>query len=1021
MTRLLTLLSILLFITDRPLIAQDTSDTLASYGALKYRNVGPTRGGRVTTVAGTAGDPSTYYMGATGGGVWKTTNYGQSWSNISDGYFQTPSIGAIRVAPSDSSIIYVGTGSDGLRSNVIIGKGVYKSTDKGDSWTFSGLKNVGQIGAVEVHPENPDIVFVAAIGNPFGPGKDRGVYRSKDGGSTWENVLFISDSIGSSDLEIAPDDPNTIYAGMWLGERKPWTIISGSDTEGGVYKSVDGGDTWKKITKGLPEGLIGKIDFAVSPANPERVWALIEAPQGEGGVFKSDDRGETWSLINTKKQLLDRPFYYCNIDANPQNAETIYVNSTAFWKSSDGGKSFKKLSTPHGDNHDMWINPLDSTLFVQGNDGGANITRDGGKTWSSILNQSTAELYQVEVDDQFPYWLYAGQQDNSTISVPSNPPYSAPGGQTAYWRSVGGCETGPAVPKPGNPDIVYSNCKGRFGVYNKKTGQEMRYYVGATNMYGHNPGELKFRFQRVSPIHVSPHNPNVIYHTSQYVHKTTDEGKTWEIISPDLTAFTYETQVISGSPITRDITGEEFYSAIYSIRESAKTAGVIWAGANDGPVHLTRDGGASWQNITPEELPKGGRVNCVEPSPHDDNKGYIAVYRYLLNDFNPYIYKTSDNGQTWKLLTNGSNGIPADYPVRVIREDPEKEGILYAGTDFGMFISFNDGDTWNKFQQNLPITPITDIKIHQGDIVLSTMGRGFWIMDDVSIIRKVSSTPPSSVTFFEPSSSIRHRYKATKSTSIPTYSANGMNLDFYLTNGNTENVFINIYNESNQLIRTYTNKKGVKPGARSDMALNLEATLPDDSLKTNEGANRFVWDLKNKGPRSSKSGGRQMSGPMVSPGYYRVELSVADKSYTHTVSVQADPRIIESGVTTTDLKLQESLALSVRDLISESRFLAEKVSEERKIIKEKKDAGKSGKRLLTEDTALKTLQSKLVTADGRYMKPMLIDQLSYLYFMLLSADQMPGQDAFDRYNELSRLFEGIKVANSKLIGNISKK
>jgi len=916
----------------------------------------------------------------------------------------------------------VGTGSDGIRSNVITGKGIYKSTDAGESWTFIGLKNVGQIGAVEVHPVNPDTLFVAAIGNAFGPGKDRGVYRSYDGGATWKNVLFISDSIGTSDLEFAPDDPNIIYAGMWLGQRKPWTIISGSKNGGGIYKSTDGGTTWEKITQGLPTGLIGKIDFAVSPANPNRVWALVEAPQGEGGVFKSDDHGDSWILVNTKKELLDRPFYYCNIDANPQNAETIYVNATRFWKSKDGGKSFSQLSTPHGDNHDMWINPSDSLLFVQANDGGANVTRDGGKTWSTILNQPTAELYQVEVDDQFPYWLYAGQQDNSTISVPSTPPHSLPGGNSAYWRSVGGCETGPAVPKPGNPDIVFSNCKGRFGVYNKSTGQEMRYYVGASNMYGHNPKNLKFRFQRVSPIHVSPHNPGIIYHTSQYVHKTRDDGKTWEIISPDLTAFTEETQVISGSPISRDITGEEFYSTIYSIRESKIAEGVIWVGANDGPVHITRDNGATWQNITPHDLPSGGRVDCVEPSPHNDQKGYIAVYRYLLNDWHPYIYKTENSGSTWTLLTTGSNGIPEDYPTRVIREDPEREGLLYAGTDFGMFISFNDGISWEPFQQNLPITPTTDIKLHQGDLILSTMGRGFWIMDDISILRQMEGKPPSSIKFYKPSTTIRQRYRSTGSKSVPYYPTNGMNLDFYLTEGASEDVLISIYDENNLLVRSFKSNPGKKqPASESNMALNLEATSPETKLKTKEGANRFTWDLKNSPPRSSKSGGRSMSGPMVAPGSYRIELRVAGQNYTHSVNVLSDPRIKQAAISDNDLRIQEALALSVRDLITDTRTLASQIDEKRKVHKEKIESGKASKRVLAEDNALATMEAQLVTAEGRYMKPMLIDQLSYLYSMLVRADQLPGQDAFDRYNELSRHFEGLKIANGKLIGQISKK
>ncbi|MEE9470177.1 MAG: hypothetical protein V3W32_00550, partial [Gemmatimonadota bacterium] len=651
--------------------------------------IGPSRGGRVTAVAGHADLPGTFYMGAVGGGVWKTTDYGQKWYNVSDGFFRTGSIGAIRVAGSDPNVVWVGTGSDGLRSNVIAGRGVYRSGDAGETWDLVGLGDVGQIGAVLVHPTDPDIAYVAAIGHAFGPSPERGVFRTTDGGRTWERVLFVSDSTGAVDLEFAPDDPSVLYAATWRAERKPWTIISGA-REGGVFKSEDGGDTWKRLTQDLPHGLVGKGDLAVSAADPDRLYVLIEAEPG-GGLYRSDDRGESFELVSTQNGLLNRPFYYTNVDADPSDADVVYVNNEGFFRSTDGGRTFARRPTPHGDNHDMWINPDDSDLFIQSNDGGANVTRDGGETWSTQRNQPTAELYQVDLDDRFPYWAYAGQQDNSTIAVPSLPPFPAPGGHTAYWRAIGGCETGPAVPKPGNPDIVYANCKGRFGRYNLATGQEQQYYVGAQSMYGHNPRDLIYRFQRVSPIEVSPHDPGVVYHASQYVHRTTNEGLTWETISPDLTANEPDKQVISGGPITRDITGEEFYSTIYALEESPLEKGLIWTGANDGPVHVTRNGGVRWDEVTPSDLPPGGRVQSIEPSPHQAGKAYIAVYRYLLGDWEPYIYRTTDYGASWTRLTSGDNGIPADHPTRVVREDPDREGLLYAGTEFGMFVSFDDG------------------------------------------------------------------------------------------------------------------------------------------------------------------------------------------------------------------------------------------------------------------------------------------------------------------------------------------
>jgi photosystem II stability/assembly factor-like uncharacterized protein len=752
---------------------------------LEYRNVGPTRGGRATAVAGVRTQPNVFYMGATGGGVWKTDDYGTSWHNVSDGYFATPSIGAIRVAQNDPNIVYVGTGSDGLRSNVITGKGVYKSVDAGKSWKHIGLDKTGHIGAVEIHPENHNIAFVAAIGNAFAPNPERGVFRTKDGGKSWEKVLFISEETGAADLEFMPSNPNIIYATVWRAERKPWTIISGGE-EQGIYKSIDGGDSWEKLGGGLPEGTVGKIDLAVSPANPSLVYALVEAPGDKVGLYRSDDQGENWTHVSNDRRLGIRPFYYSNIDVDPQDTDVVYVMATPYLKSTDGGKSWGRLNPPHGDNHDMWINPDNPQLFIQANDGGANVTHNGGKTWSTQLNQPTAELYTVEVDDQYPYWLYAGQQDNyTTIAVPSEPPHGHQAGPIGLVMNTGGCETGPAVPKPGNPNIVYANCKGRFSVYNKTTGLEQRYDVGAANMYGHNPKDLKFRFQRVSPIHVSPHDPDVVYHTSQFVHKTTDEGKSWEIISPDLTAFEDDKQVISGAPITRDITGEEFYSTIYAIRESAVEQGVIWTGANDGPVHVTRDGGGKWTNVTPKDLPGGGRVDCVEPSPHAGGKAYFSVLRYQLGDWRPYIYKTTNYGKRWTLLTDGSNGIPADYPVRVVREDPDREGLLYAGTEFGMFVSFDDGKRWQSFQQNLPVTPITDIKVHRKDLVLATMGRSFWVMDNLSALHQgAEALAGDAPVLFRPRDHIRARYRGGRGGSDHVdYRLPGVDVEYYLPKG----------------------------------------------------------------------------------------------------------------------------------------------------------------------------------------------------------------------------------------------
>ena len=956
----------------------------SQFNGLKYRNIGPSRGGRVTTVAGIPSQSGTFYMGACGGGVWKTTDYGISWVNVSDGYFSTGSIGAIRVAPSHAEIVYVGTGSDGIRSNVITGRGVYKSIDSGKTWIFLGLREVGQIGAVEIHPGNPDIVYVAALGQAFGPNPERGVFRTLDGGKTWEKILFVSDKTGGIDLELAPDNPNIMYASLWRGERKPWTIISGG-YEGGVYKSSDGGTSWKQVTLGLPAGLRGKSDLAVSQADPRRVYVLMEASEGEGGLYRSDDYGESFQLISTFAPMLDRPFYYCNLDADPTNADVLYSSATSFFKSTDGGFSWKRLSTPHGDNHDMWINPQDPDIFIQSNDGGANVTRDGGQTWSTQNNQPTAELYQVAVDDQFPYWIYAGQQDNSTIMVPSLPPYSPSIGSAGFWQAIGGCETGPAVPKPGNHNIVYANCKGRFGRYNKLTGQEKQYYVGAANIYSHNPKDLKYRFQRVSPIHVSPFDPNVVYHASQYLHRTTDEGVTWETISPDLTANESDKQVISGTPITRDITGEEFYSTIYAVQESTLEKGLIWVGANDGPVHVTRDDGKTWANVTPSDMPTGGRIQAIEPSPHNPNKAYFAAYRYLLGDWEPYIYRTNDYGNSWKRITTGKNGIPADTPTRVVREDPDREGLLYAGTEFGMYISFDDGDHWQMFQLNLPVTPVTDIKVYRDDLVLSTMGRSFWILDNITPLHQISEHTKDSL--FDPRESYRMRFRASRGSSAdPEYPSPGVIFDYVLAEEPMGDIDFEIQNSSGQKVRTFSSASGIP------------------QLKKTMGGHRFLWDMRRELAVEENAEGqsrRQRRGPLVIPGTYQGIITIGEWRESVQFDILMDPRITADGVTLSDLKAQEKLCLDVMKLQDRARNTASRLEKEiEKLTSKTEGGGKLSGREKSLEKKLSGIKSKLVTSRGTYQQPMILDQISYLSSMLDRADQEPGRDAYLRFDEL---------------------
>ncbi|HAR91279.1 MAG TPA: hypothetical protein DCR45_09925 [Gammaproteobacteria bacterium] len=989
------------------------------FEGMKYRNVGPTRGGRVTAVAGTVAAPSTFYLGASGGGIWKTEDYGTSWNNVSDDYFSTPSIGDIAVAQNDANIIYVGTGSDGLRSNVIAGKGMYKSIDGGATWQHIGLDDTGHIGAVEINPENHNVVYVAAIGQAFNANEERGLYKTVDGGRNWEQVLYISDETGISDVEMLPGNPEIVFATAWKAERKPWTIISGGENEeGGLFKSVDGGASWDKITEGLPTGLIGKMDLALSPADSSIVYLLVEAPGDEAGLYKSIDQGQTFEQVSDHDGIITRPFYYANIDVDPQNPDIVYAMSTGNFISKDGGENWERLATPHGDNHDMWINPNDPDLYIQANDGGANVTHNGGQTWSTQFNQPTAELYQVEVDDQYPYWLYAGMQDNgTTIAVPSIAPYGVQ--HSNRWIvDTGGCETGPAVPKPGDHNIVYADCKGRFGVFDKRLGTEKGYYVGAANMYGQNPRDLRYRFQRVSPIHVSPHDPGVVYHTSQYVHRTTDEGKTWETISPDLTAFEAEYQVISGSPITRDITGEEFYSTIYSIRESSVQAGVIWVGANDGPVHVTRDNGESWDDVTPRRLPPGGRVDAVEPSPHDAAKAYIALLRYQFGDWKPYIYRTNDFGRSWDLLTDG-NGIPEDYPTRVVREDPDKVGVLYAGTEYGIFVSLDDGDTWHDFQQNLPVTPVTDIKIVRGDLAISTMGRSFWVLDNITTLQQDAiNSLDSEPALFQPKTTIRYRRpRGMPNTEVPDYPQPAVVIDYYLPENFSERLVMEILDDAGNVVNRFTNADedsddGPGEQALTDMGTNQTIFLVDDSLSTDAGLNRFRWTMRHFGAWHSNGDRRYQNGPMVKPGTYTVRLSAGDSTMEHAFELQVDPRVLAGGTTLADISAQVDLQLEITELLSSARRLEDELDTEQEELEELETENGLSAQQQARLENVNAVLSALQTAEGIYMEPMLTAQISYLYNMINAADQAPGQEAEMRFTELNQQFQALTAEDA---------
>jgi len=1018
---LAALAAALLMTSARPVVAQVQSPATraaarsadvssfddARLSGMRYRMIGPARGGRVTAVTGVIQEPHTFYMGGTGGGVWKTTDAGESWQNVSDdSHFATASIGALDVADSDPSIVYVGTGSEAIRSNVSIGKGIYKSSDAGRTWKFVGLPDAGQIGAIVIHPADPNTVFAAVLGNPFVPNRTRGVYRTRDGGATWQQVLFLSDSTGAADIELQPGNPNVVYASMWHGERKPWTIISGG-AEDGIYKSVDGGDHWQRLGNGLPTGIFGKSDLAVSAAIPNRVYALVEAKPGNG-LYRSDDAGEHWTLVNgTTAGIITRPFYYDNVDADPTDADVVYAGAEGFYKSTDGGRTFRTMRTPHGDNHDLWINPRDNRLMIQSNDGGANVSLDGGKTWSTQYNQPTAEIYQVAVDNQYPYRVYGAQQDNTTLIVPSLPVSEAGLDDPIQgWRTGPGCETGPIAPNRTNPDTVYGACKGQWSRMNLKTGQEQQYWIGGESLYG-NPNEaLTYRFQRVSPMEVSPHEPHTVYYGSQYVHRTRDEGVTWERISPDLTANDPRYRAtISGEPITIDVTGEEMYATLYAIRESPLQAGVIWTGANDGPVYVTRDDGKTWTNVTPKDLPPGGRVQNIEPSPHRAGGAYVAVLRYQLGDFKPYIYKTDDFGKSWTLLTTGSNGIPADAPTRVVREDPDRAGLLYAGTEFGMYVSFDDGAHWRPLQLNLPVTPITDITVQRKDLVLSTQGRAFWILDDLTPLQQMNDAVEAErVHLFKPRTAIRYHYRAGfggpeadrgGDDSAPQYPPAGAMIDYWLASPGTP-VTIDIVNAKGMVVRRFSSD------STRDTS-SVRAGTP--RLPARAGLNRIIWDMSYPGPWSAGGGGRRgSSGPMAAPGRYTVRLTSNGQSSTQPLDLVADPRVLKDGITQSILEDQLAFNLKVRDLVSDANRLGERLREMTRAAAD------------TPPRALAEADQEFNTPPIRYSKPGLQAHITYLYGMTLGADQRVGQDAKARYEVLRKRLDALAARVNSIAG-----
>ena len=965
---------------------------------LNYRLVGHSRGGRVTTVTGVPSQPRTFYMGVASGGLFRTTDGGLNWEPITDGKVPVGSSGSIAVAEADPNIIYYGTGSDGVRSNVSTGRGVYKTTDAGKTWSFAGLYNAGQIGAVRIHPTDPNTVWVAAYGDIFKPNTERGIFKTTDGGRTWKKTLYLNDSTGAMDVELQPGNPNVVYAWMNRIERKPWSIISGS-REGGMFRSTDGGETWNRVTAGLPREIVGKGNLAVTAANPARVYALVEAKPG-GGLYRSDDAGLNWAQVNATPALVQRPFYYTTLGADPTNADVVYAGAEGFFKSTDGGRTMVSLRTPHGDNHDIWINPNDGNTMIQSNDGGANVSFDGGRTWSTQMNQVTSEIYGVWTDNAFPYKLYGAQQDNSTTIMSS---IATPFDLTA-WRGGPGCETGPIIPHPRDPNIVYGNCKGQYEYMSMATGQTRSYWIGGQSLYGNAARDLILRFQRTTPMATSPHDPDILYYGSQHLHRTRDKGVTWETISPDLTWNPPHAQGASGEPITRDVTGEEFYSTLYAITESPHEAGVIWTGANDGPFHVTRDHGKSWTNVTPKDLQPGGRVAWIDASPHRRGSAYFAVYRYLLGDYAPYIYRTDDYGRTWTRLTDGNNGIPADWPTRVVREDPDREGLLYAGTEFGLFISFDNGAHWQPFNQNVPNVPINDIRVFHKDLIVATQGRAVWILDNLTSLHQLTpQITASSAHLYR----ARDGYRTRDGADIL-----GPMVEYYLP---TETpVRIDILDAAGAMVNSYNSETPVGGAGRSGRGGRGGAAQQDPDMPSGRGRggpppsrvtkvaghNRFVWD------------GRHSSSLAAPPGRYTARLAIGRDTMTTPLTVLIDPRLAAEGMTVADLKEQFDHNLRMREMVAEVGRVRQRIQGAASRLQNASGAAA--------DTLarVQAVAAKVETEPVRYGKPGIQQHISYLAGMTSGGDQKIGRDALARYAVLRKELDAIKAELDRILGPV---
>lgn len=982
-----TALALALLLPDAALQAQSTTTVdPALFSGLSWRNVGPNRGGRSIAVAATPSRTLEYYFGATGGGVWKTTDAGATWNPVGDGQFATSSAGSLDQCYADPDVVWAGFGEVQFRGNIIPGDGVYRSTDAGLTWKHMGLDSpTGQqmVSRIRIDPADCNRVYVAVLGDPFGPNEERGVYRTTDGGASWQKILHRSNEAGAVDLVLDPKNPRILFAGFWQVYRRPWMMNSGGPGSG-LFRSTDGGDTWLELTRnpGLPQGLWGKVGVSVSGADANRIYAIVEAE--DGGVFVSDDQGATWERVSEDRNLRQRAFYYTRIYADPQDKETVYVVNVQFWRSRDGGKTWNSIGVPHGDNHDLWIDPTNNQRMINSNDGGANVSWNAGRTWTGQA-YPTAQMYDVRVTNHFPYQICGGQQDNSTACVPMD-------GDGAYFYAPGGCETGPVTPHPADVNLFYAACYGgSMTIMSRITGQNRAINVWPVNPMGNSAVDLRERFQWNHPITASQHDTRVVYVGSQHVWRSDDAGQSWTRISEDLTYAEPETLGPSGGDITRDQTSVEYYGTVWRITESPHAAGELWVGSDDGKVHVTRDDGGTWREITPPGLPKFSRIHEIDVSPHQPGKAYVTAVRYRMQDVAPYVYRTSDYGRTWTKIVNG---IPAGHYVRSIREDLKRPGLLYAGTEMGVLVSFNDGSSWQSLSLNLPAVQVPGLVLKDDDVVISTHGRSYYVLDNVTPLREAAASLASAdLHLYKPATAIR-----TLSRPVNEYGRRKSflpEIDYYLGKA-ADQVSIEILDGAGEVIRTFTGggeQEGAQAGGGGG-GFGGGGARPGVTA----GHNRFRWDMRYPGPRDFPGlimWAANTQGPLAPPGRYQVRVTAHGKTLTQPFDIVKDPRLTD--VAQADFEAQFAL----------SRQVAERVDEAHRAVLQVRDV-----RGQVDDRLGKSDDAGLAEEAGRF-KGGIAEVEEEVYQVRMQARQDPLNYPIKLNNQLAALRGVIESADAR--------